>query len=85
MRKVKSFSVDDVLDLDVINHLEKQSNASEYIKRLIRADIVNGSKALTEEQKTEVKRIVLEIIKDKNISIYEEKIDKDIINALDQF
>jgi hypothetical protein len=85
MRKVKSFSVDDVLDLDVINHLEKQSNASEYIKRLIRADIVNGSKALTEEQKTEVKRIVLEIIKDKDISIHEEKIDKDIINALDQF
>ena len=85
MRKVKSFSVDDVLDLDVINHLEKQSNASEYIKRLIRADIVNGSKALTEEQKTEVKRIVLEIIKDQNISIHEEKIDKDIIDALDQF
>lgn len=85
MRKVKSFSVDDVLDLDVINHLEKQSNASEYIKRLIRADIVNGSKALTEEQKTEVKRIVLEIIKDKDISIHEEKIDKDIIDALDQF
>lgn len=88
MRKVKSFSVDDVLDLDIIKHLEKQSNTSEYIKRLIRSDINSKPKALTEAQKEEVMRIVLEMLKDKNISIKEKEeeiFDKDAVAELDQF
>ena len=87
MRKVKSFSVDDVLDLDIINHLEKQSNTSEYIKRLIRNDINNKSESLTEAQKEEIKRIVLDMLKDKDISIKEEEevFDEDAVAAVDQF
>lgn len=86
MRKVKSFSVDDVLDLDIINHLDKQSNTSEYIKRLIRNDINSKTEALTEAQKEEVMRIVLDMLKDKNISINEDEIfDEDAVAGLDQF
>lgn len=85
MRKVKSFSVDDVLDLDIINHLDKQSNTSEYIKRLIRNDINNKPEVLTEAQKEEVMRIVSDMLKNKNISIKEEVFDKDAMDALSQF
>lgn len=86
MRKVKSFSVDDVLDLDIIDHLDKQSNTSEYIKRLIRNDINNKPNALTEAQKEEVMRIVSDMLKNKNISIKEEEVfDKDAMDALSQF
>lgn len=88
MRKVRSFSVDDVLDLDIIKHLDKQSNASEYIKRLIRNDINNKPEILTETQKEEVMRIVLDMLKDKNISIdkkEEEIFDEDAVAAVDQF
>lgn len=86
MRKVKSFSVDDVLDLDIIDHLDKQSNTSEYIKRLIRNDINNKPQVLTEAQKEEVMRIVSDMLKNKNISIKEEEVfDKDAMDALSQF
>lgn len=85
MRKVKSFSVDDVLDLDVINHLEKQINTSEYIKRLIRNDINNKQEILTNAQKEEVKSIFLELLKDKKISLKEEMFDEDAKAALGQF
>lgn len=85
MRKVKSFSVDDVLDLDVINHLEKQINTSEYIKRLIRNDINNKQEILTTAQKEEVKSIFLELLKDKKISLKEEMFDEDAKAALGQF
>lgn len=49
---------------------------------------MNGS-TLTKAQREEVKRIVMEILKDKSIEIKEEdidgKFDTDAIDALDQF
>lgn len=87
-RKVRSFSLNTEEDKDILERLEELPNISDYIKRLIREDISNGS-SLTSAQKEEVKRIVMEILKDKCIEIKEEdiesKFDEDAIDALDQF
>lgn len=47
MRLVKPFSFDPERDKDIIKHLEKQPNASAYVRELIRADIESGGKQLT--------------------------------------
>lgn len=87
-RKVRSFSLNTEEDKDILERLEELPNISDYIKRLIREDISNGS-SLTSAQKEEVKRIVMEILKDKCIEIKEEdiesKFDEDAVDALDQF
>ena len=87
-RKVRSFSLNTEEDKDILERLEELPNISDYIKRLIREDISNGT-SLTATQREEVKRIVMEILKDKCIEIKEEdlesKFDEDAIDALDQF
>lgn len=87
-RKVRSFSLNIEEDKDILDKLEEVNNISEYIKKLIRQDISNGT-SLTATQREEVKRIVMEILKDKSIEIKEEdvnkKFDSDVIDALDQF
>ena len=87
-RKVRSFSLNTEEDKDILERLEELPNISDYIKRLIREDIANGT-SLTAAQREEVKRIVMEILKDKCIEIKEEdiesKFDEDAIDALDQF
>lgn len=87
-RKVRSFSLNIEEDKDILDKLEEVNNISEYIKKLIRQDISNGT-SLTATQREEVKRIVMEILKDKSIKIKEEdvnkKFDLDVIEALDQF
>ena len=87
-RKVRSFSLNIEEDKDILDKLEEVNNISEYIKKLIRQDISNGT-SLTATQREEVKRIVMEILKDKSIEIKEEdvnkKFDLDVIAALDQF
>lgn len=87
-RKVRSFSLNTEEDKDILERLEELPNISDYIKRLIREDISNGT-SLTAAQREEVKRIVMEILKDKCIEIKEEdiesKFDEDAIDALDQF
>ncbi len=87
-RKVRSFSLNIEEDKDILDKLEEVNNISEYIKKLIRQDISNGT-SLTATQREEVKRIVMEILKDKSIEIKEEdvnkKFDLDVIEALDQF
>lgn len=87
-RKVRSFSLNTEEDKDILDKLEEVPNISEYIKKLIRDDISNGT-SLTTSQREEVKRIVMEILKDKAIEIKEEdinsKFDEDAIDALDQF
>ena len=87
-RKVRSFSLNTEEDKDILDKLEEVPNISEYIKKLIRDDISNGT-SLTTAQREEVKRIVMEILKDKAIEIKEEdinsKFDEDAIDALDQF
>lgn len=87
-RKVRSFSLNTEEDKDILERLEELPNISDYIKRLIREDISNGT-SLTASQREEVKRIVMEILKDKCIEIKEEdiesKFDEDAIDALDQF
>lgn len=47
MRLVKPFSFDPDRDKDIIDHLEKQPNASAYVRDLIRADIESEGKQLT--------------------------------------
>lgn len=87
-RKVRSFSLNTEEDKDILDKLEEVPNISDYIKKLIRDDISDGT-SLTTAQREEVKRIVMEILKDKSIEIKEEdinsKFDKDVIDALDQF
>lgn len=87
-RKVRSFSLNTEEDKDILDKLEEVPNISDYIKKLIRDDISNGT-SLTTAQREEVKRIVMEILKDKSIEIKEEdideKFDEDAIDALDQF
>ena len=87
-RKVRSFSLNTEEDKDILERLEELPNISDYIKRLIREDIANGT-SLTAAQREEVKRIVMEILKDKCIENKEEdiesKFDEDAIDALDQF
>ena len=74
-RKVRSFSLNTEEDKDILDKLEEVNNISEYIKKLIRQDISNGT-SLTATQREEVKRIVMEILKDKAIEIKEEDIDE---------
>lgn len=83
MRKVESFSVDTENDKDIINHLKKLKNKSQYIKDLIRKDI-NTSRALTEDQIREIKELIMEVIKDKEFNIVHEEmsVDDDVYNAL---
>ena len=83
MRKVESFSVDTENDKDIIEHLKKFKNKSQYIKELIRKDMVN-KKALTEDQVREVKSIILEMIKDKEFNIVHEEltVEDDVYDAL---
>lgn len=87
-RKVKSFSLNTDEDNDILDKLNEVTNISDYIKKLIREDISNGS-TLTTAQREEVKRIVMEILKDKSIDIKEEdiddKFDNDAVDALNQF
>ena len=87
-RKVRSFSLNTEEDKDILEKLEEVPNISDYIKKLIRDDISNGS-SLTVIQREEVKRIVMEILKDKAIEIKEEDIDEkfdaDAVDALNQF
>ena len=87
-RKVRSFSLNTEEDKDILEKLDEVPNISDYIKKLIRYDISNGS-GLTVIQREEVKRIVMEILKDKTIEIKEEDIDEkfdpEVIDALDQF
>lgn len=83
MRKVESFSVDTENDKDIIEHLKKFKNKSQYIKELIRKDMTN-KKALTEDQVREVKSIILEMIKDKEFNIIHEEltVEDDVYDAL---
>lgn len=83
MRKVESFSVDTENDKDIIEHLKKFKNKSQYIKELIRKDMVN-KKALTEDQVREVKSIIWEMIKDKEFNIVHEEltVEDDVYDAL---
>lgn len=86
-RKVRSFSLNTEEDKDILAKLEEVPNISDYIKKLIRDDILNGT-SLTVAQKEEVKRIVMEILKDKAIEIKEdinENFDPDVVDALGQF
>ena len=87
-RKVKSFSLNTEEDKDILDKLEEVPNVSEYIKKLIRDNILNGT-SLTTTQREEVEKIVMEILKDKSIEIKEEDINKsfdpDAVDALDQF
>jgi len=39
MRKTKGFSYDPIKDKDVINHIDKQPNGSQYIWGLVRKDM----------------------------------------------
>lgn len=43
MNKTKGFNFDTEKDKDVLDHIEKQGNQSEYIKRLVRDDMKRNS------------------------------------------
>lgn len=84
-RTTTTVSLNKIEDKDIINKLEKVGNKSDYIKALIREDIKSGSN-FTAEQREEVLNIIKEFLKDKEVTTKDkEKVDEDIVNALDQF
>ena len=80
-RVTRSLSLDDTLDKDILEILDNQPNRSDYVKELVRADIEKGkqSDSLTEKQKEEVKRIVIEILRNNDIDL--EQFKKEPIDA----
>lgn len=85
-RKVRSFSLNEEDDKDILDKLSNVPNISDYIKKLIREDIDKRS-ALTDAQRKEIEDIVMNIIKDKALVSKEEELafDEDAIDALSQF
>lgn len=87
----RSFSLDNVKDKTILDYYDKISNKSEYIKKLILADMNNKS-AFTGEQKNELKKLFSQMLEDylKNNEISVDKktieeFDQDAIDALGQF
>ena len=80
-RVTRSLSLDDTLDKDILEILDNQPNRSDYVKELVRADIEKkkNSDSLTEKQKEEVKRIVIEILRNNDIDL--EQFKKEPIDA----
>lgn len=62
MKKVKGFSYDTEKDKDIIEHLQKQPNQSQYIWSLVRQDMGKDN-----DIEKLVKMYVEEILKSKNI------------------
>lgn len=91
MRKVQSFSVDDITDKEVyelLTELSAKGNKSAYIVNLIKADLKKKKELFTEEQKEEIRNIIREFVSAGNeISLdkIEDKNKKDILDALSQF
>lgn len=76
MRKVKGFSYDTEKDKDVIDHVDKQPNGSQYVWELVRKDI-KGS-----DLETIVKGIIEKYLKEINLSASKEPIDADEIRNI---
>lgn len=72
MRKVKSFSIDDVEDIDIIEKLNSCSNVSEYIKNLIRNDLNKNHNEFTDSQIEAIKKIVSKMLDGKVIAAPDE-------------
>ncbi|NFO48357.1 hypothetical protein FDB40_15840 [Clostridium botulinum] len=96
MRKVQSFSVDDVEDKEVLDLLNKLSskgsktNKSAYIVNLIKEDIKKEKKLFTDEQREEIKQIFMDLLKDHpEVALTKteshELFDPDVLDALGQF
>ncbi|MBY6860779.1 hypothetical protein [Clostridium botulinum] len=96
MRKVQSFSVDDVEDKEVLELLNKLSskgsktNKSAYIVNLIKEDIKKEKKLFTDEQREEIKQIFMDLFKDHpEVALTKtenhEVFDPDVLDALGQF
>ena len=43
MKKVKGFNFDTVEDAEILTHIEKQGNQSQYIKNLVKVDMKQGN------------------------------------------
>lgn len=86
MRKTKSFSYDEDKDKKVIDYLNSMDNSSAYIVNLLRADM-NKKSTFTDEQKKEIVNIIQQYINDNEITATKstDKVDPDLLNALDQF
>lgn len=86
MRKVETYSVDDVLDKDIIDFLKTLPNKSQYIKGLIRNDMMSDS-TLTKAQRAEVESIIYKILENKQVQIKDqtEEVDSELLEALSQF
>lgn len=85
-RLVKTFSVNDETDRDIIEKLESVPNISDYIKALISEDIKENGSIFTKVQKEEIKKLILKILNDENFIINKDKnnaIDQDQIDAID--
>ncbi|EHP45038.1 TPA: CopG family transcriptional regulator [Clostridium perfringens] len=83
-RVVKTVSLNDETDKDLIAKLESVPNISDYIKGLIAADIRENS-LFTKDQKAEIKRLILKVLNDENfIKDNSVKADKDQLDAIDE-
>jgi len=81
MRKVKGFGYDPERDKDVIEHIDKQPNKSQYILNLVRKDMEKNDNDL----ENLVRKYVEKVLKEKNIETDTKNIDvtkKDVMNLL---
>lgn len=81
MNKTKGFNYDTEKDMDVIRHIAKQPNQSQYILDLVRKDMANKNSF-----ENTIEKYVIKILRDKNIKVTENnseiKINKKDINQL---
>ena len=91
MRRVKSFSVDDKKEKEILERLDNCGNISDYVKRLILEDIRKDEEVFSEDQKEAIKKILSEMLKgkivngnevDNEVDEYEEDVN-DLINDED--
>lgn len=68
MRRVKSFSVDDEKEKEILEKLDSCGNVSDYVKRLILEDIRKSEEVFSEDQKEAIKKILREMLKGKIIN-----------------
>lgn len=77
---VRTFSLNKIKDVDIIDHLNNLPNASKYIVSLIRADIQNGKDKENIEAK--IKKLINEALSQRNLTTMKKGNEQKVIDAI---